>query len=146
VFAVARKALTELATTSLEERIGEVFTRRLREMDDQAKTDLGKALRTASDPAVVRSAFELPEAQRAAIRNALNETFSADIRLRFETTQDLVSGIELSMNGQRVGWSVADYLTSMEEAVGELLKEQDKAEAKGVPAKSEQPNSNGPHR
>ena len=32
VFAIARKALADLATTSLEERLGEVFTRRLREM------------------------------------------------------------------------------------------------------------------
>ena len=32
VFAIARKALTDLATTSLEERLGEVFTRLLREL------------------------------------------------------------------------------------------------------------------
>jgi F-type H+-transporting ATPase subunit b len=37
VFAIARKALTDLATTSLEERMGEVFTRRLREMDGRRK-------------------------------------------------------------------------------------------------------------
>src|SRR5580700_3375974 len=51
VFAIARKALTDLATTSLEERIGEVFTRRLREMSGNAKECLGGALKTASDPA-----------------------------------------------------------------------------------------------
>jgi alternate F1F0 ATPase F0 subunit C len=50
VFAIARKALTDLATTSLEERMGEVFTRRLRELDDEAKEGLAKALKTASDP------------------------------------------------------------------------------------------------
>jgi F-type H+-transporting ATPase subunit b len=33
VFAIARKTLKDLATTSLEERLGEVFTRRLGEMD-----------------------------------------------------------------------------------------------------------------
>ena len=80
VFAIARKALTDLATTSLEERMGEVFTRRLREMDGQAKAGLAEALKTASDPALVRSAFDLPAEQRAAIQNALNETFSAEIQ------------------------------------------------------------------
>lgn len=133
VFAVARKALTDLATTSLEERMGEVFTRRLREMDGPAKASLGHALRTSSDPALVRSAFALPAAQRAAIQHALDETFAADIRVRFEIAPDLVSGIELSTNGQRVGWTVADYLASMEEGVGELLKEQEKADAKAEP-------------
>jgi F-type H+-transporting ATPase subunit b len=116
VFAIARRALTDLATTSLEERMGEVFTRRLREMDGAAKAGLGHAL----EP-------------RAAIQNALNETFAAEIRVRFEAAPDVVSGIELTTNGQRVGWSIADYLGSLEKGVGELLKEKDKAEAKAAP-------------
>jgi F-type H+-transporting ATPase subunit b len=133
VFAITRKALTDLATTSLEERLGEVFTRRLREMDGKSKDDLGQALKTASDAAIVRSAFDLPAEQRAAIQNALNETFSADIHLRFEIAPDLVSGIELTTNGQKVAWSIADYLASMEKSVGELLKEQDKPVPRSEP-------------
>ena len=128
VFAIARKALTDLATTSLEERLGEVFTRRLREMDGQAKAGLAEALRTASDPALMRSAFDLPAKQRAVIQNALNETFSAEIHLRFETAPDLVSGIELNTNGQKVAWSIADYLASLEKGVGELLSPQARPE------------------
>jgi F-type H+-transporting ATPase subunit b len=126
VFSITRKALTDLATVSLEERMGEVFTRRLRGLDDKAKTVLGDALKKNSEPALVRSAFDLPAEQRAAIQNALNETFSAEIHIRFETSPDLVSGIELSSNGQKVGWSIADYLASLEKGVGELLKEKDK--------------------
>jgi F-type H+-transporting ATPase subunit b len=122
VFAIARKALADLATVSLEERLGEVFTRRLREMDGKAKEALGSALRTSSEPALVRSTFALPAGQTAAIQNALNETFAAEIRVRFETAPDLVSGIELTANGQKVAWSIADYLSSLEKSVGELLK------------------------
>jgi F-type H+-transporting ATPase subunit b len=77
----------------------------------------------------VRSAFDLPATQRTAIQNALNQTFSAEINIRFETAPDLVSGIELTTNGQKVAWSIADYLASLEKGVDELLKEQDKAEA-----------------
>ena len=126
VFAITRKALTDLATTSLEERMGEVFDRRLRELNGQAKNVLGEALKKNSEPALIRSTFDLPESQRAAIQNALNETFSAEIRIRFETSPELVSGIELSANGQKVGWTIADYLASLEKGVGELLKEKDK--------------------
>jgi F-type H+-transporting ATPase subunit b len=130
VFAITRKALMDLATVSLEERLGEVFTRRLREMDSQAKAGLGEALKKASNPALVRSAFDLPPEQRAAIQNALNETFSAEIHIRFETAPDLISGIELTTNGQKVAWSIADYLVSLQKGVEELLKEKDKAEVK----------------
>jgi F-type H+-transporting ATPase subunit b len=137
VFAIARKALSDLATTSLEERLGEVFTRRLREMDARTKAGLAEALKTASDPALVRSAFDLPAEQRAAIQNALNETFSAEIHVRFETAPDLIGGIELTTNGQKVAWSIADYLASLGKGVDELLKEKDKPEAKGEPEPEE---------
>lgn len=130
VFAIARKALADLATVSLEERISEVFTRRLREIDGKPKEQLGHALKTASEPSLVRSTFDLPADQRAAIQNALNETFSAAIRIRFETAPELVSGIELTANGEKVAWSIADYLTSLQKGVGELLKETDKPPAK----------------
>jgi F-type H+-transporting ATPase subunit b len=78
----------------------------------------------------VRSAFDLPVEQRAAIQDALNKTFSAEIRVRFETAPDLVSGIELTTNGQKVAWSIAGYLASLEKGVEDLLKERDKPEAK----------------
>jgi F-type H+-transporting ATPase subunit b len=130
VFAIARKALTDLAGMSLEERMGEVFIRRLRGMDDPTKAGLAVALKSASSPVRVRSAFDLPAEQRTAIQNALNETFSADIPVRFETAPDLVSGIELTTNGQKLAWSIADYLLSMEKGVDELLKEKGKPEAK----------------
>ena len=149
VFAIARQALTDLATTSLEERLGEVFIRRLREMDGPAKASLAKALNTAAEPALVRSAFDLPAKPRAAIQNALNETFSAEIQVRFETAPDLVSGIELTSNGQKVAWSIADHLVSLEKGVAELLREKDKPDARSeakpgakAEAKPEDPDPN----
>jgi F-type H+-transporting ATPase subunit b len=124
VFAITRKTLSDLASVSLEERVGEVFMRRLREMNGEAKAGLAEAIKTASEPALVRSAFDLPPEQRAAIQHALNETFSADVPIRFEAAPDLVSGIELTANGQKVAWSISDYLVSLENGVGELLDKQ----------------------
>jgi len=130
VFAIARKVLLDLAATSLEERMSQVFIQRLRELDGQAKEVFAQALKTASEPVLVRSVFDLPAEQRAAIKNALNETFSAEIQARFETTPDLISGIELTTNGQKVAWSITDYLTSLKNSVDELYKEKEKLLAK----------------
>lgn len=117
VFAIAQKALADLATTSLEERLSDVFIRRLHEIDEATKKLLSQAIKASSAPAKVLSAFALPDAQRAMIQKALNETFSADIKLRFETSPDLVSGIEFTTNGQKVAWSIADYLESMKNSL-----------------------------
>jgi F-type H+-transporting ATPase subunit b len=151
VFAIARQALADLATTSLEERMGEVFIRRLQDLDDEARESFASSLKGAGGPALIRSAFELPVEQRAAIQNALNETFAVEARIRFETAPELVSGIELTTNEQKIAWSIADYLASLEQGVAELLKSQSGAEAKpeakpelepGSPPESEQ----GKHR
>jgi F-type H+-transporting ATPase subunit b len=124
VFAIARRTLTDLAGVGLEERMTEVFTQRLRDLGGEAKEELARALAGASAPARVRSSFGLPEVQRAAIRKALNETFSADIPLQFETAPEIISGIELTTNGRKVAWSIADYLASLEKSVSDLLMEQ----------------------
>ncbi|MFO7553330.1 MAG: F0F1 ATP synthase subunit delta [Haliea sp.] len=128
VFSIARKTLGDLAETGLEARMSEVFMRRLREMDARTKEGLATTLQNTAEPAIVRSAFELPESQRAAIQNALNEIFSAEVHIRFEAAPDLVSGIELSTNGQKVAWSIADYLATLEKQVVELLQAPAKAE------------------
>ena len=124
VFAIARKTLTDLAGANLEERLVAVFIERLRAMDSEAHAVFAEALKTTPDPVRVRSAFDLSAVQRAAIQAALNDTFAAEVRVQFETGADLVGGIELTTNGQQVGWSIADYLKSLEQGVGELLDNQ----------------------
>ena len=55
IFSVARKVLKDIAAVNIEETLGEVFTRRLHELDGQAKAVFAAALKTASDPAILRS-------------------------------------------------------------------------------------------
>jgi len=130
VFAIARKALTDLATTSLEERIAAVFTRQLQHLDAPAKAGIAGAIKAASGAALVRSAFELSPEQRAVIQHAVNETFSADVHVQFEVAPDLVSGIELVAGGQKVGWTIASYLESLAAGVDDLLTKNVEAKAK----------------
>lgn len=121
VFAVARKTLADLANASLQERMVEVFVQRLGELPAPAKDQLGTALMQSTAPALVRSHFDLPDAQKAAIQNALNMTFSANLPLRFETAADTVCGIELSAGGQKLAWTIAEYLRDLEHGVAALL-------------------------
>lgn len=123
VFAVARKALADLGSDSLEERICTVFIRRLRQMEEGEKEGLAKALGTQAGSALVNSAFDLSQAQRDDMQNALGEIFPAEIRLQFKTVPELIGGIELVANGHKVAWNIADYIASLEKGVGQLIKE-----------------------
>jgi F-type H+-transporting ATPase subunit b len=137
VFAITRKTLADLATTSLEERMSEVFVGRLRGLTGAPKDQLAAALKTSPSAALVRSAFDLPPAQRAAIERVVKETFDTQTHLQFQTAPELVSGIELSANGQKLAWSIADYLATLEKSAGKLLhvdaKPESKPEAKSKP-------------
>lgn len=122
VFAIARKTLADLAGATLEERMVAVFLERLQALGDDEKQQLASILKTAAAPIVVRSSFDLPAAQQEAIKASVHDLLVTDVDLVFETTPDLVSGIELSTNGQKLAWSIAAYLTALEGSVDELLK------------------------
>jgi len=122
VFAIARKTLTDLAGTNLEAQMVDVFMQRLRGLDAKEKTRLASVLQTSTAPVLVRSAFELPEAQRSQVESAAREALSPEAKIRFELSPELISGIELTVQGQKIAWSIADHLASLEKSVAELLK------------------------
>ncbi len=121
VFAVARKALGDLANADLESRMVGVFTQRLRDLPAPAKAQLAAALQPDGEPALVRSHFSLPAEQQAAIQDAVNVCFSADVPLRFDTADDAICGIELSAGGQKLAWTIAEYLRDLQDEVSALL-------------------------
>jgi F-type H+-transporting ATPase subunit b len=132
VFAIARQALADLAGARLEERMGAVFIGRLGALDGKAKAELSGALKTAADPALVRSTCHLPAAQRAAIQKVLAEMSDGRTQVRFETSPDLVCGIELVTHGRKFAWSIADYLASLAKGVEELLQKEEAQPAAGA--------------
>jgi F-type H+-transporting ATPase subunit b len=124
VFAIARRALADLADVSLEERIAASFEKRLRALDGKEKDLFSGALAAETEPAVVRSAFVLPEASKAAIQKALDESCAAPVHLRFETAPDAVCGIEVTASGQKFAWTIDEYLKLLQGKVGALLDAQ----------------------
>jgi F-type H+-transporting ATPase subunit b len=122
VFSIARKTLADLADVSLEERTTDIFIHRLHDLDDQQLAELKTSLHSSSRPVLVRSAFQLASPQKTAIGNIVKTIFGEGTGIEFETRPDLISGIELAANGQKIAWSIADYLTSLSKSVDGLLE------------------------
>ena len=114
VFAITRKTLTDLAGTSLEERMGDVLVRPRACADRRSQGAVATAFKSSDHQVSVHSAFDLPPAQQTAIESAVKETFAPDAQVQFETAPELVCGIDLSTNGHKVSWSIADYLATLE--------------------------------
>ena len=134
VFAITRKTLAELASVSLEAQMTTALLQRLQGLDAKQKSRLQAAFASPPSTLLVRSAFELPAAQREAIHNALNDLVAGDIKLSFETAPDLVSGIELVCAGYKLAWSISDYLGSVQKGVGELMQKHEESRQAIAPA------------
>ena len=121
VFSIARKTLGDLASTSLEASACDAFSERLRALDGVERSTFADALRDASGVGLVRTAFELPEPQRASIRSAVDAAFAVTSTLTFEKAPALVCGIELAAAGRKISWNVDDELSALQRNVASLL-------------------------
>lgn len=122
VFALARKVLADLAGAPLEAQMVSVFTERLAALGGDDKDTLQRALQAGAQPLVVRTGFVLPAVAQVSVEAAVRTLLGAGTTIRFDIAPDLVSGIELSTDGQKVAWSVTGYLNALESSMGEWLK------------------------
>ena len=124
VFGITRRVLNDLSGVALEQRMCEVFIQRLRALQDPALATLRAALAEVSEaePVSLRSAFELPSPQQAAIQLAMEQTFGHPVALRFEIAPEFVAGIELRAKGQKLAWSISDYLDELSADLEDRLR------------------------
>lgn len=137
VFAILHQAFADLADTTLETRMIDVFDRRLR----QTKGSLNEMLdATPQAPRtfLVKSAFDLSEAQQTALRQTVAETFAADVEVQFQTVPNLIGGVELVVDGRKIAWTINDYLGKLESNISDLL---DDSSASPAAEKSAEPGA-----
>lgn len=138
VFAIARQALTDLADAPLEAQMVAVFLRRLAALTAAEQAALRAAFTPASEPLRVQTRFALSEPLSAEILTAVRAVLGPEIELSFESSDRLINGIELSSQGQKLAWSLTDYLSAMEDKLGQLLSNQQSVQ----PAKAEAGQTN----
>ncbi len=136
VFAITRNALKEMASSSLEEQSVNTFIKRLHTLTDDEKKQFITAFASNANTILVRSAFDLPAPQQAAMNDAVNETLGTKTTLQFSTTPELISGVELTTNGYKLAWSFTEYLQSLQNNIAAATKDKQntKPEMNGKPA------------
>jgi len=121
VFEITRRLLADLASADLEARLVEVFVRRLANLDVPARNRLSAVLAASRAQVLVQSAFPLPSPGRTAIQAAVNACALAEVPITFATCPEQLCGIELTCAGEKLAWSVDQYLGALEHRVADLL-------------------------
>ncbi len=111
---IACKAVQDLSGQTWEQALFSHFLERLRQLPEPEKNRLAAS---AGNVLTLASSFELDEAMRNALRNAL--TAKADIR--FETMQNSQAGLTLSSSGYSVEWTIEDYFERMDTELENIL-------------------------
>jgi F-type H+-transporting ATPase subunit b len=116
-YAVAGKALHDLADIGLEEHLLTRFIARL----ENGEVSLDEL--KANDRLTVRSAFDLSANMREQIADAVHKSLGRKVSLDYETSPELGAGIEIeSAEGYQVAWNLNRYLQALEEDLSSQLQ------------------------
>lgn len=121
-YALARRALADLANRELERQILDVFIDRLREADDASREGLAGSARSAGGKLTVRSAFALSDEDRELVSETVRATLFPNVTIRFDRSPELICGIELATTDHKLGWSLQSYLDSLQELALDALQ------------------------
>jgi F-type H+-transporting ATPase subunit b len=124
LYATARKALSDLADADLEERIVDEFLRRVKALDEEKSIQMRKAISGGGNQVTIQSAFSVSEQRRAQIEEVLKKQITNGFKIRYLQQPDIVSGIELRVNGHKIAWSLNEYLEALVESMTETLQKE----------------------
>lgn len=126
VLAITKKALSELASTNLEEQTVNIFIRNIKAIVAKDKKQFTDAFHSGSAPLTIKSAFDLPEKEQKSVKTAIADLLGPDVKYAFETDSKIISGIELVTTGYKLSWSFAAYMSSLEKSIASNSKESPK--------------------
>lgn len=128
---LARKALGGLAGKSLNDAIVDRFVERLSEEGEQIASNLRAETEGAKTPLRVESSFDLSPALQQRINGTIGNMISPEAQVNYLHADDMICGIRLRADGQRIGWSLGDYLDRLEAqaqaSLGRMSETQKKA-------------------
>jgi F-type H+-transporting ATPase subunit b len=132
------QAMTDLADQDLEQGIVRSFLRRLDQIDGQQRQKLAEAVQNAESKVVVASADELPDELRQEIVQGLKHRLADHVEIVFQTSPELISGLEVQSQGRALSWNLRRYVDRFGETLDQALRDEAHAEPSSEEESSEE--------
>ncbi len=114
-----KSILSEMADSSLEERMVHAFLRRMQD-DKKQKNDMAEYMNKSDNAVTVKSSFDLDEKQRNKIKDGLSD-IKRGVSVDFDVSEDLICGIEIDTREYKIAWNIEEYLDNYAETISELI-------------------------
>jgi F-type H+-transporting ATPase subunit b len=124
VFDVSRRALKDLADADMEERVITVFLKEIKAMKREARDKMARTIKEDGSRITVRSAFEISSTQRQQITRTLHEQLAGKADVNYEADPEIIFGVELKSGGEKVTWSLGEYLKALEDQTRMALEKE----------------------
>ncbi len=124
IYAVARKALSDLADVDLEHRMIDSFILQLKGIGRDEREGMARPLRSPGKGVTVCTVFDLESPDRQRISRAIHEHIQAGVTINYEKDDELICGIEIRTDGYLLGWNLEEYLRSLEEKLDTALEQE----------------------
>lgn len=131
---VARRCLKDLADSRLEELTWDLFLEKIKDLPEEDIFELKGAITSEDGKVVLQSAFEPSEEkveQLQQVLQKLQDDSEKTVKLERKTDQNLICGLELSVGGYRVAWSMESYLDDVEAQIIKGLEQDIPGAAEG---------------
>ncbi len=114
VYAIARRVLQDLAGVNLEDRIIQILSERIIDMDS-GERDKIKSMVNNDEGIAVHCAFEISTPAKEKLNQVIRKMIGGGFPVSYEKSIDVLSGYELRVNGYKIAWSMKDYMDTLEE-------------------------------
>jgi F-type H+-transporting ATPase subunit b len=121
IYAIARRALQDLANEDLERQIINHFIERLQNMDKSESEMILEFYKSIDQEITVRSTFVISEEMRRKIQETVRNQTGIEAIMQYEIAPELICGVEMDSHGIRVSWSIAGYLNTLQADLSEVL-------------------------
>jgi F-type H+-transporting ATPase subunit b len=120
-YALARRALADLADARLEEQMVQAFIDRVERLDRATKKKIATECERFDRRILIRSRFELDPAEKRRLTHAIHEQILDGAEVVYEEGAAAGTGLELKAGGQTVSWNLDSYLDDLERRTEEEL-------------------------
>ncbi|MBD3167925.1 MAG: F0F1 ATP synthase subunit B [candidate division Zixibacteria bacterium] len=122
VYAVSRKVLFDLGDQQLEKQMLDAFLGRIVKMDDDEFMEKLNINSDGGKGVIIRTRNDIHGNTKNRIEDILNDKLPGKREVNYETSENMICGIEITSGGKSLSWSVDRYLDDFEKEFIEKLQ------------------------
>lgn len=124
VVSISRRVLKDLAHADLEPQVVAVFIDRVQKMDKEKQEAIAESLSKDDHKVTVYSRWDMSSHEKQRITKTLRDCITQSLEVDYQTSPEVILGIEVRTPASKIAWNINDYLQSLQSHMARELAEE----------------------